>query len=117
MLEIIVLDKYLIRGLDNCYGLSKVKDGKQPIILKNSKLKKVDGVEMVVEKSNYSNFGDETFPSTFANCLKNIIDEEVRYSNITGSGLKPIYEIVGLLDEIHSKISRIDDVFQTMRKK
>lgn len=117
MLEIVVFDKYLIRGLEKCYAFSKVRDGREPVIIKVPKAKKVDGIEVMVDTSDYSNFGDECYPSTFANCLSHIIDEEVRCSDISGNDFEAILKIAQLISEINTKISRIDEVFQAMNKR
>lgn len=116
MLEIVILDKYLVRGMDTCYAFSRVKEGKPAVVLRTEKIKKINGVEVMAEVPDYSNFGDECYPSTFAACLRKIVDEEVRYSNIKASGIEGVKQIVNLVGEVNQKIERIDEVFKHLRK-
>lgn len=112
MLEIVVLDKYLIRGLDKCYGFSKVKEGKKAEVLYKPQEKKVNGVKQLVDTPDYSNFGDECFPSSFAACLDRILDEEVRTSNIRGSGKEAIHDLALLIKGNKIMIKEIVKIFK-----
>lgn len=117
MLEIVVLDKYLIRGKAKGYAFSKVKNGKPARVIMVPRVRKVSGIETVVNVPDYSNFGDECYPDTLADCFSKIIDEEVRNSNIKGDGLRVIIEISDLIKESKESIDTIAKVLSYQEKK
>lgn len=116
MLEIVVLKKYLIRGLDKCYALSKVKEGRIAEVLYKPQEKKVNGFNQIVDTPDYSNFGDETYPSTLARCFDIILDEEVRYSNIKGDDIQAMIQIKSLIEETKLSIDTIARVLKYTEK-
>ena len=116
MLEIIVLNKYLIRGLDIGYAFSTVKDGKKAEIIKKPAIRKVDGINQEVMVSSYANFGKETYPGSLANCFSNIIDDEVKNSNISGDDIIAIIQIRDLVVETKKSIDTIARVLSYQEK-
>jgi hypothetical protein len=95
-MEIILFNKYLVRGYEYGFILSKVRDGKEPIILEASRVSeaKSNKGELITYR-DYSNFGKETFPSTFEGVLSSIRNLEIAESEI-----QSFEELVELLESI-----------------
>lgn len=89
-MEIILLDKYLVRTDEYNFRLATVKKGKEPIVTIK------DG------KRDYSNFRREIYPSTFSQCLRWIKEFEIKNSDVTD-----VDELKQLIDEIDKKIEQI----------
>lgn len=95
-MELILFNKYLVRGYEYGFILSKVMDGKEPVVLdafRKSESKSNKG-EMIACR-DYSNFGKETFPSTFEGVLSSIRNREISESEI-----RSVEQLVELLESI-----------------
>ena len=91
-MELILFNKYLVRGYEGGFILQKVKDGKKAIAFDNHK---EDSKGLTYIYRDFSNFGKETYPSTIESVLANIRQQE-----ITDSEVKTIEELSKLLLEI-----------------
>jgi hypothetical protein len=83
-MELILFDKYLVRGYEGGFVLSKVRDGFQPIVLDGQRESKSNANQGgMVAYRDYSNFGKETYPSTFESVLASIRRQELSDREIT----------------------------------
>lgn len=103
-MELVLFDKYLIRGYSDGFILQKVKDGRQPIVLIE---KKPNSNGEIVDVSDYSNFGRESYPSTFESVLASI-----RRQELTDREIKTIEELSKTLNEIKSIELEIQSKFE-----
>jgi hypothetical protein len=94
-MEVVLLNKYLVRTDSLNWMLSKVKDNKEPIVLSKIKDDK--------EVSDYSNFGRETYPNDYADVLSQITQLELK----TTPGINTIKKLVELTKEIHNNIEEL----------
>lgn len=79
-MELILFDKYLVRGYEGGFILSKVREGKTPEVIETLK---PNSKGVLVATKDYSNFGKETYPTTFGNVLISIRRQELSDSDIT----------------------------------
>jgi hypothetical protein len=96
-MEIIVMNRHLIRTDERNYIVQTVKDGKEPIVLVD------DG------KPDYTNFGTPVFPSDFASCLKTIKDRELKGNT---KDVKTLKQCLAAINEIDHEIKEIGKVFE-----
>ena len=89
-MELILLDKYLIRTDEWNYILQPCLKGKDAVVIIND------------DKRDYSNFGRKVFPSSFSQCLRWIKDYEIKKSDVT-----TVEELKSLIDEIDKKIESV----------
>lgn len=79
-MELILFGKYLVRGYEGGFILSKVKEGKTPKVLV---VLKPNSKGVLVATKDYSNFGKETYPTTFESVLASIRRQELSDRDIT----------------------------------
>lgn len=94
-MELILFDKYLVRGYEFGFILSKVREDKIAEVLE---VIKPNSKGVMVTTKDYSNFGRETYHSTFEGVLRSVrrqelSDREIKTIDDLSKALKDIKNI------------------------